>query len=183
MQRASVRIQRILAFTHEYQDIGIQSPVWQNLGSIISAAYAALGAESLHILPDASCNDFDVFADPMFGMVFYNLIDNSLKHGGNVSEIRIQCIINTQDLVIIYEDNGAGVPDAVRPTLFEPGTGKSHGYGLFLIREILAITGFKITETGKTGSGARFEILVPDGSFRKAELKDNPVESVSMGRG
>jgi hypothetical protein len=35
-----------------------------------------------------------------------------------------------------------------------------------LIREILAITGITITETGTAGTGARFEILVPKGAYR-----------------
>jgi sensor histidine kinase regulating citrate/malate metabolism len=50
--------------------------------------------------------------------------------------------------------------------LFERGKGKNTGYGMFLIREILAITGFTITETGEPAGGARFEIAVPGGSFR-----------------
>jgi len=36
----------------------------------------------------------------------------------------------------------------------------SPGLGLFLSREILAITGITITETGEPGNGARFEIAV-----------------------
>jgi len=40
--------------------------------------------------------------------------------------------------------------------------------GLFLIREILALTGISIRETGVPGSGARFEILVPEGKYRLA---------------
>jgi len=183
MQQASDRIQRILAFTREYQEIGIQSKVWQNLGNTICSASDALGTDPVHIVPDPSCSTIEVLADPMFGRVFYNLIDNSLKHGGNVSEILIQCSMQHHDLVIIYEDNGIGIPDTVRSTLFEPGKGKIHGYGLFLIREILAITGFGISETGKAGSGARFEILVPDGSFRKTGNANYPVKSVSLGRG
>jgi len=39
--------------------------------------------------------------------------------------------------------------------------------GLFLSREILAITGISISENGEPGKGARFEIRVPPGKFRK----------------
>ncbi|WP_424061443.1 hypothetical protein [Methanoregula sp.] len=38
--------------------------------------------------------------------------------------------------------------------------------GLYLVREILAITGIQIKETGEPGKGARFEITVPRGSYR-----------------
>jgi signal transduction histidine kinase len=47
--------------------------------------------------------------------------------------------------------------------IFEQGFGKNTGLGLFLSREILAITGITITENGVPGKGARFEITVPRG--------------------
>jgi hypothetical protein len=37
---------------------------------------------------------------------------------------------------------------------------------LFLIREVLAITGITIAETGMPGNGARFEIHVPKEAYR-----------------
>jgi signal transduction histidine kinase len=46
------------------------------------------------------------------------------------------------------------------------GFGKNTGLGLFLSREILAITGIMIAEMGEPGKGARFEITEPKGMFR-----------------
>ncbi|OPY44425.1 MAG: hypothetical protein A4E42_01026 [Methanoregulaceae archaeon PtaU1.Bin222] len=37
---------------------------------------------------------------------------------------------------------------------------------MFLVREILALTGITIRETGILGRGARFEIKVPEEQFR-----------------
>jgi hypothetical protein len=45
---------------------------------------------------------------------------------------------------------------------------------MFLIREILTITGFSIAETGESGKGARFEIVVPECSFRETDKKMQP---------
>ena len=53
--------------------------------------------------------------------------------------------------------------------IFAREVGKNTGLGLFLAREILAITGISITETGEPGFGVRFEIRVPAGKFRKTE--------------
>jgi signal transduction histidine kinase len=50
--------------------------------------------------------------------------------------------------------------------IFAHGYGKNAGLGLFLMKEILAITGMKIRETGTPGNGARFEITVPKGAWR-----------------
>jgi signal transduction histidine kinase len=52
--------------------------------------------------------------------------------------------------------------------IFHPGFGKNTGFGLAISREILDISGITITENGKPGKGARFEITVPAGQFRSA---------------
>ena len=41
-------------------------------------------------------------------------------------------------------------------------------FGLYLMREILAITGITIRETGEPGKGARFEMVVPKGIWHLA---------------
>ena len=68
--------------------------------------------------------------------------------------------------MIIIEDNGVGVVPEEKEKIFEKGFGKNTGFGLFLAREILAITGITIRETGYTGIGARFEITVPTEMYR-----------------
>ena len=69
-------------------------------------------------------------------------------------------------LVLIYEDNGVGIDEKSKKHLFRQGFGKHTGFGLYLMKEILAITGITITETGEAGRGARFEIAVPKGNYR-----------------
>ena len=59
-----------------------------------------------------------------------------------------------------------GVPADKKEMIFHRCYGKNTGFGLFLIREILAITGMTIQETGELGKGARFEITVPNGKWR-----------------
>jgi len=48
---------------------------------------------------------------------------------------------------------------------------KNTGLGLFLSREILSITGITIRENGDPGKGARFEMVVPNGIYRKSFSK------------
>jgi len=67
----------------------------------------------------------------------------------------------------VCEDDGTGIPPGEKEKIFERGYGKNTGMGLFLSREILAITGISITGNGEPGKGARFEIRVPPGKFRK----------------
>ena len=60
-----------------------------------------------------------------------------------------------------------GILSADKKRLFTRGFGKNTGLGLFLSREILAITGITIIENGEPGKGARFEITVPAGMWKK----------------
>ena len=72
------------------------------------------------------------------------------------------------------ENNGVSIPATDKEKIFERGYGKGTGWGLFLAREILAVTGMTITETGEPGKGVRFEIALPPGSFRM-NGEDSPV--------
>jgi signal transduction histidine kinase len=102
----------------------------------------------------------------MLEKVFFNLFENAMQHGGNVTEIRVGGEEVTGGLDIIVEDNGTGVPTGEKEKIFEKGFGKNTGLGLFLAKEILEITGIAIRENGAPGKGARFEITVPKGKYR-----------------
>jgi signal transduction histidine kinase len=108
-----------------------------------------------------------VYADPLFDKVFYNLIENALVYGGDrLTTIRISTHESGNGLTIACEDDGKGICEQDKKRLFERGYGKHTGFGLYLSREILLITGITITETSLPGSGARFEIHVPKGAYR-----------------
>ena len=114
-------------------------------------------------------SDAEIYADPFFGRIFYNLIDNSKRHGGSVRSISIETeVIPEGDLIIRYRDDGIGIPPEEKNIIFDQGYGKNTGFGLFIIREILGITGLSIRETGTFRSGVLFEITVPKGAWRTA---------------
>jgi PAS domain S-box-containing protein len=164
-ERAVNAMERQITFTKEYQDLGVASPVWESVEECVRSALAALPMRDIQVAAEVS--DLDVFADPLFERVFYNLIDNALRYGGQkMTAIRITARESKKGLVISVEDNGEGISSEDKKRLFERGFGHHTGLGLFLSREILAITGITITETGEPGTGARFEILVPKGGYR-----------------
>jgi signal transduction histidine kinase len=104
----------------------------------------------------------------MLERVFGNLMDNAIRHGEHVTAISITATPSDTGLTICWEDDGVGVPDSDKERIFERGFGKHTGLGLFLAREILSLTGITIQENGRYGTGARFEMRVPAGSFRWA---------------
>jgi PAS domain S-box-containing protein len=156
-----------IAFTKDYEDMGIKAPTWKNVHAIIDNVTTMLPIQNICIY--AGDLTLEIFADPLLDKVFYNLIDNALHYGGDqMTEIRISHRDTNGNLVIIVEDDGTGISAEEKEELFTKGFGKHTGLGLFLSREILSITGITIIETGEHGKGARFEILVPKGGYRFA---------------
>ena len=91
------------------------------------------------------------------------MLFRSAKHA---TEVTLGYQITVDGLVLFFEDNGGGIPDANKEKIFERGYGTQQGMELFLVREILGITGITIRETGRYGSGARFEMTIPKRSYR-----------------
>lgn len=167
---ATRNIEHQITFTRDYQDMGVKAPSWFNVRSTIIGAKGALPLGNVTV--DVDRPDLELFADPLFEKVFFNLIDNSLKYGGEgLQSIRIFSQERDDHLVITCQDDGAGIAEADRDHLFERGFGKHTGFGLFLSREILSITGISIQETSTSGMGARFEITVPKGGWRFTDVK------------
>jgi PAS domain S-box-containing protein len=158
---ALAMIQRQIEFTRAYQDLGVHSPAWFPVGEIIS------NGKPDTIALRNTCNDVEVFADPMINKVFLNLFDNAVKHGMRVTAVTVGCEEREGGLVITFADNGCGIALGRKQKIFEKGYGEGTGLGLYLAREILAITGITIQETGTPGRGAVFEITVPQGAYRK----------------
>ena len=166
-QKAAATIQRQIAFTGEYEDLGVRSPVWQRLSDIARSAVLQMTANTISFeIPD---EDLELYADPLLAKVFYNLFDNARQHGGAVTRISISHRRSDTGLIITIADNGSGISLKDKPHLFRRGFGKNTGLGLFFSKEILSITRMNISETGIPGEGARFEIAVPEGTFRFAE--------------
>jgi PAS domain S-box-containing protein len=162
---AAQTIQRQIEFTKEYQELGMQVPEWQNIHACILQATVHLPMDDIGLSIDLA--DLELYADRLIGKVFYNLLDNALRYGGEkMTMIRVSSHEDDDSLVILFEDNGAGIPAEDKNKLFTQGFGKNTGLGLFLSREILAITGITITENGEPGEGARFEIRVPKAMYR-----------------
>jgi len=111
-------------------------------------------------------NSLEIFADPWLEKVFSNLIDNTLRYAEHVTTISVSFRESENGLDLFFEDNGIGIPLDEKEKIFERGYGKNIGYGLFMVREILAITELTIRETGEPGKGARYEIHVPGRYYR-----------------
>ncbi|HPP76610.1 PAS domain S-box protein, partial [Methanospirillum sp.] len=103
IELAARMIEEQIAFTRLYQEIGAQEPAWQRIIPIIESLYTPEQLDFIITLDDVS-----IYADLMLEKVFYNLLDNSLRHGQTVTKIEVFSDITEEGLKIIWKDNGIG---------------------------------------------------------------------------
>ncbi len=162
---AAGRIAAMIQFTREYDALGVKAPVWQDARLLVSAAADDAAPPNIRITNDIPPGTL-IYADPLIGRVFFNLVDNAMRHAGKITMIRFWVQESGDGAIIFCEDDGNGIAAEEKQKIFDRGFGRNTGLGLFLSREILAITGITIRETGEPGKGARFEIAVPGGAWR-----------------
>lgn len=166
LESAVTMANRLFDFTAFYEKIGAEEQIEVNIKSCFDEAvalYPILGKITV-------VNDTDglvVVADSLLRQVFYNLIENSLKHGREVSQIRLHYYNDEGNQIkLVYEDNGIGVQLQNKPKIFTERftTGNGTGLGLSMIRKMMEVYSWAIEENGVPGEGARFEITIPSKS-------------------
>jgi PAS domain S-box-containing protein len=164
------RIRIKTAFFKDYDESGTKEPVWQNVAASVNAALQILHPPRLSVI--AEDTGLEIYADPLLEKVFFHLLDNTLRHGEHATGVRISQRVSDDALVLMYEDNGVGVPAEDKERIFERGVGSLTGLGLFFAREVLDLTGISLRECGVPGAGVRFEMIVPNGKYRLATAAD-----------
>lgn len=157
-------IRKQVEFTKLYQEIGSKRPDWIDVRKTISATLGSLPRRDVTV--DIVAEAFEVYADPMIERVFYNLLENSMRHGERVKKVTVSNQVVDRHMKLIFQDDGKGVKPEEKEIIFKRGYGINTGYGLYMTREVLGITGLSIVENGEPGRGARFEITIPAGKYR-----------------
>jgi len=163
IEQSTALIQKQIQFARDYQDIGTSAPQWQNVGIVINSAIAGFDLGGIRVEKDVG--NLEIFADLLLEKVFFNFVDNVVRHGGKATVVRFSAQ-ETDDGVTIYcSDDGVGVPEGLKEGIFKREYYRNTGYGLYLAAEILSITGLSIGESGEPGNGAQFEIRVPKDAY------------------
>lgn len=169
------QVEQWIRFAKQYQDLGVVPPTWQNVHN--AYLYALSHLDVMDLKRSAEVEGLEVYADSLLETVFYALLENSLEHGESVTEIALTCQETDDGLTLVFEDNGVGIPFDMKGAVFDRKHEKKKGMGLFLVKEILEITGITIGETGAPGEGARFEMYIPRNHYRFAGSKGEPTPS------
>ncbi len=161
---AMIAIKNQILLTRDFKDMGMEKPYWQVLDDVFFQIKGAMSLSNAEL--DVPDRDLEIFADPWLNKVFLNLI-NYIRYREK-SEKKITLIYEevADGLEINIKDNGSGIPVDKKEAIFERGSGETNGYDLFLVREILAITGLSIRENGEPGKGVNFVIHAPKRAYR-----------------
>ena len=104
--------------------------------------------------------------------VIINIVDNAIKYTPAGSEIKITAEKKDNSVLVSIADNGAGIPDRIKPRVFEmfftgdnkiADSRRSLGLGLSLCKSIINAHGSEITLTDNIPHGAVFTFSLPSG--------------------
>ena len=152
----------IFEFARMYERLGVEELVHVEVGKVMDEAVALFSDLTIKVVND--CYDISVQADSFLRQMFFNFMDNTRKYGIKATSIKVYCeMTELNDLLLIYEDDGVGISAANKSELFTEGfsTGGTTGFGLFLIKKMMDVYGWRIQENGIAGEGAKFIITIP----------------------
>lgn len=153
-----------MEFIREYQGLGVSEPEWFEMNRLVARSISKTDYGNIGIAYDL--DGLSIYADPMVEKVFTNLIENSIKHGMNVSHIHVSYAKKDDGIEIYFKDNGKGIDQEMKQRLFDWNYMHRLGHGMNFIQEVLRITGLEIDEIGEAGKGATFRIKAPAGCYR-----------------
>ena len=156
------KITMLLSFTYDYEKIEEDGTIWQNIGEILDQNQIEFSGR---ITITHTCQNLEIKTDRLIKKVFYNLIDNTIRHGETADTVWVSFEENESGS-LIYQDNGFGIPEDEKEKIFSRGYGKGTGIGMAFIREVLESNDMQIIENGTWGEGVRFEIIIPKDRYR-----------------
>jgi PAS domain S-box-containing protein len=160
VESAIDQMEEIFDFARNYEMLGVEELSYMDVGkSVDEATILFSGLAEVKLVNE--CKGLAVMADSLLRQLFYNLMDDTLKHGGKVTQIRVYYEEGEDQLKLVYEDDGVGIPENEKELIFREGYGKGTGYGLYMIKKICETYGWTIRETGKQGKGAQFTMSIP----------------------
>jgi PAS domain S-box-containing protein len=160
IEAAVGQVVRIFEFARTYEKLGVEQLAYVDAKKILDEA-VSLHSDLKGIEITNGCGGLTVLADSLLRQVFYNLIDNSLKYGEKTRRIKVHYRKLGNQLELVYEDDGIGIPEGMRGSLFKEGVGKGTGYGLFMMKRICEVYNWSIREIGEQGKGVQFIVTIP----------------------
>lgn len=138
---------------------------WLGIRNSINAAVEPVRRQTIryeNLIPE----DIEIYADPFLEQVLRDIVIALQDGGVGPSEVRFSFHVKENGYVIICENNDRGVAETDKEDIFSIRKGLNSYPSLCFVREMLALSGLEISETGIEGHRTRFEIACPEPSIR-----------------
>ncbi|ABD42444.1 response regulator receiver domain protein (CheY-like) [Methanospirillum hungatei JF-1] len=149
----------------QYIRTGTMPRTWLGIRNSINNTIDRVRRQSIryeNLIPE----DIEIYADPCFEHVLSDLIVALQDGDEKPTEMRFSFHVKENGYVIICENNDQGIAETDKEKIFTFHHGLLSHPSLCLIREMLALSGMDIAETGIQGHRTRFEIGCPESSVR-----------------
>ncbi len=98
--------------------------------------------------------------------IIENLMNNAARHTPPGTPVHVEVVGRPNGVVVIVEDEGPGVPDDIKATIFEPFEQGENarggvGIGLSLVGRFAELHGGSAHVEDRDGGGARFVVTLP----------------------
>jgi signal transduction histidine kinase len=122
-----------------------------------------------------------VAADDLLARVFSNVLENAVLHNdAETPHVEVAVRTDPECVTVTIADDGPGVPDEERDSLFEQQGRGDHGLGLYLVNTLLGRYGgsIELEETGPEGSV--FAIELPPASAEATVEEEQPAATPNV---
>lgn len=167
--RIEAIVEDILTLAQQGEEIGPKESV--NIEELAHDAWASVDTSTVTL---KTIGDYAVLADrDRLRQLFENLFKNAAEHAGEDVTVSVGPIEPLPTSTrgggeattgFYIADDGPGIPEHKRDTIFSPGYSTSPdgtGFGLSIVRKVVEAHEWDITVTGSGDGGARFEITGP----------------------
>ncbi|AUV80910.1 hybrid sensor histidine kinase/response regulator [Salinigranum rubrum] len=179
LERASELIDEMLDLAREGRTLDFDRVERVSVGNVARAAWDTVDTAGATLAVEA---EWEVDADEsrlrqLFENLFRNSVehgstnsrpetDDSVEHGSSDTETPVEVRVGRLDAGcgFFVEDDGPGVPDDIRDTVFDVGVTTvdgGTGFGLAIVRNVAEAHGWDVGLTEGEQGGARFEFVLP----------------------
>jgi signal transduction histidine kinase len=138
------------------------------VGDLVTGTIESLDAAGERVLVDAEPVELHVDAAKVERIV-ENLVTNAIRHASAEGTIWVRVEAFEGGALLIVEDDGPGVPEELRATIFEPfrqgPIAATHspgtGIGLSLVGRFAELHGGRAWVEDRPGGGASFRVFLP----------------------
>lgn len=138
--------------------------VQYDLGLAVSSALEQLSSmlDEKGVEVNFRYRDGMVMGGPLLADAVHNLLRNAIQHS-HCTSLNIQFDLEGEHLRMVLEDDGIGISEDIRETLFDPGVKRGEnagtGLGLYLVKSIIDSYGGDIS-LGENNRGSRFTVTL-----------------------